>query len=62
MTRKLMNMRNTVLILILSALLSACGAPKPPVPAGERIPVNGTDPASLFSEIFDQYDDPVYRN
>lgn len=62
MISKPKNMRNTVLILMMAALLSACGAPKPPVPSGERIPINGIDPTSLLSEICDQYDDPVYRN
>lgn len=57
-----MNVRNTFFILILSTLLAGCSAPKPPLPSGERIPINGDAAEVQIWEAADQYDDPVYRN
>lgn len=57
-----MNVRIAFFILTLSALLAGCGAPKPPLPSGERIPINGNAAETQIWETTDQYDDPVYRN
>lgn len=37
----------TILLTLLTVALVGCGAPKPPLPSGERMPIN-PDTASYF--------------
>lgn len=43
----------TIVLTLLLATLTGCGAPKPPLPYGERVPVN-PDTASYFEALKNQ--------